>query len=125
MTVQREAAILAHPGGFSCEIYYACTGLVPATILALAILAFPARLQQKLTGILIGVPLVFLVNLVRLASLFFIGVRYPAAFPLVHSVVWNGLLAAVVALLFMSWLPWRRPPNGGNCRSRTIRLRDE
>lgn len=104
--VNREGAVLSHPSGFGYEIYYRCTGLLPAAFLAVGILAFPSGLRSKLVGVAIGVPLIFILNLLRLASLFYIGVNHPGVFDLAHTVIWEGLL-----LLFIVgfWLWWMGP----------------
>ena len=103
LPVQRESMVLIH-GGFVCEIYYACTGLVPATILSLAIAAFPSGFRQKLSGLCIGVPAVFLVNLVRMVSVFLTGVYFPGAFYLVHNVMWNIIWIVFTAGFFICWV---------------------
>ena len=106
MEVIREDVVLSHPSGFGYEIYYRCTGLLPAAFLAVGIFAFPASLRTKLMGVAIGVPLVLFLNLIRLPSLFYIGVYHPSVFDFAHTVVWEGLL-----LLFIVgfWVWWMRP----------------
>lgn len=104
MEVKRDFAVLSHPSGFGYEIYYRCTGLVPAAFLAVGIFAFPTRLRPKLTAIVIGVPLVLLLNLIRLATLFYIGVRHPNAFYLAHAVVWEGLLLLFIVAFWLCWM---------------------
>jgi len=104
MEVHREAAVLSHPSGFAYEIYWRCTGLLPAGFLAIVILASPAPLSRRGLGVLWGMPLVLAVNLLRLASLFFIGVRYPAAFDVAHSLVWEGIVILAVLGVWLGWM---------------------
>lgn len=104
MEVKRDFAILTHPSGFGYEIYYRCTGLLPAAFLTVGIFAFPTRRRPKFIGIAIGVPLVLFLNLVRLVSLFYIGVRHPSAFHLAHTVVWEGLLLLLIAGFWFWWM---------------------
>ncbi len=104
--VKRESAVLSHPAGFGYKIYYHCTGLVPAGLLAVGILAFPTRLRPKLVGMTIGVPLVLFLNLIRLVSLFYIGVNHPHAFNVAHTVVWEGVLLSFIVGFWLWWLRW-------------------
>lgn len=104
MEVEQQDAVLSHPTGFGYEIYYRCTGLLPAAFLAVAVLAVPASGRRKLAGIALGVPLVFLLNLARLVSLFYIGVSYPGAFTLMHQLVWEAVVAGFVVGYWLWWM---------------------
>lgn len=107
LAVERRGAVLAHPGGFSYEIYYRCTGLVVAAFLAAGLAAFPGRRRAKLVGALIGAALILALNFGRLVALYWIGVRHPGAFDFAHRVVGEaGMLAAV----FAYWVVWLRVP---------------
>ena len=101
----RVAAFLYVPGGFAYEITVGCTGLLPAAVLTVAILASPESRTAKRRGVLAGVPLVLVVNLVRLVHLFYLGVYAPRLFVLAHSVLWEG---AIVLVTFATWLAWTR-----------------
>ena len=48
LPVQRQAAVLSHPGGFSYEIYYRCTGLILVLFLSAALLALPGGWRKKI-----------------------------------------------------------------------------
>jgi exosortase H (IPTLxxWG-CTERM-specific) len=104
MEVIREDVVLSHPSGFGYEIYYRCTGLLPAAFLAVGVFAFPIRLRLKLVGIAIGVPLIFSLNLIRLASLFYIGVWHPSLFDLAHTVIWESLLLLSIVGFWLWWM---------------------
>ncbi len=106
--VAREATVLYQPGGFAYEIYYRCTGFLPAALLATAILVSPGDWRRKLIGLAVGVPLIGLLNLARLVHLFAIGVTRPELFDLAHGVLWEGaMMVAVVGL----WQAWERLGN--------------
>lgn len=110
ISVIQELTILSHPSGFSYEIYYHCTGLVPAAFLAVGIFAFPTELRRKFVAVVLGVPLLLLLNLIRLVSLFYVGVWYPNAFYLAHTIVWEGLFILYISG-FLVW--WMRLGRGG------------
>jgi exosortase/archaeosortase family protein len=101
----RAGALLYVPGVFGYEIGIGCTGLLPAALVAVAILASPGTGAAKRRGLLVGVPLVLAVNLLRLAHLFYLGIHSPRLFALAHAVLWEG---AIVLITFATWLAWSR-----------------
>jgi exosortase/archaeosortase family protein len=103
MAVERSGTVLADPGGFRYEIYYRCTGWMVAAFLLVGLFALPGRPRSKLRAAALGVLVVLAVNLVRLVSLFYIGVHHPRAFGFTHAVLWEGIMI-LLAVLF--WLPW-------------------
>lgn len=114
----RTATVITHPGGFAYEIYYRCTGFLPAAILAGAILASPGPWRHKWTGLALGVPILIALNLARLIHLFYLGVYHPAAFDVAHTVVWEGV---VVLSTLGLWSAWTRRSDSGQ-RSRPHRV---
>src|SRR5258705_4151422 len=70
--------------GFSAIIVEACDGVLPAYIFLSAVLAFPSRVDQKLWGILIGMPAIFAINLIRVITLMMVGAYWPDLFERVH-----------------------------------------
>lgn len=106
LEVARAGAVLSHPSGFACEVYWRCTGALPAIFLAGLILASPARARRKGLGVAAGVVIVLAVNLIRLAHLFYVGVRVPAAFSVAHSVIWEGFVVLLVLGLWLAWMRW-------------------
>ncbi len=103
IVAQRAGTVLYVPGGFAYDISIGCTGLLPATVLAVAILVSPGERGAKRWGLMVGVPLVLAVNLLRLVHLFYIGVHSPARFVLAHEFLWEGTL---VLFTFATWLGW-------------------
>ncbi len=107
----RTAAVIHHPGGFAYEIYYRCTGVLPAAILAILILAHPGPWRRKWLGVAAGIPLLVALNLVRLVHLFTLGVHSPGVFDLAHGFVWEAVLLAATLALWWLWRRWAaRPP---------------
>ncbi len=105
----REATVLYQPGGFAFEIYYRCTGFLPAAFLATVILASPVGSRRKLIGLAVGVPLIGVLNLLRLVHLFVIGATRPEFFDFAHGVLWEG---AMVLAAFGLWWVWKRWADG-------------
>ena len=101
--------------GFGIQIVEACDGVLPAMIFLSAVLAFPSRWIDKGWGILIGLPSIFLINLVRLVSLMLVGAAWPGVFEQVHIYVWQAL---VITLSMVVWVFWAerfvRPRSGAS-----------
>jgi exosortase H (IPTLxxWG-CTERM-specific) len=89
--------------GFAVNILKGCNGVYVMAIFVSAILAFPATWKQRLVGILLGVPAVQGINLARIVSLYYIGVRHPALFERFHYHVWQTI---VIILSMALWLGW-------------------
>lgn len=89
--------------GFSAEVAEACNGIVPTYIYVAAVLAFPTGWRNRLAGIALGVPAIFVVNILRVLSLMLLGAYWPAAFDRVHIYVWQAL---VIALALGIWVFW-------------------
>ncbi len=111
----RFETILYHPGGFGYQISRGCTGFLPAAVIAVAVLAYPASIRSRTRGILVGVPAFLLLNLIRLVHLFVIGVQRPAWFDVAHEVVWQSVMMLSIFLVWFGWTIWsdRRP--GSTC----------
>lgn len=103
IVAQRAGTELYVPGGFAYDISLGCTGLLPAAVLVVAILASPGTRGAKQWGLVVGVPLVLAVNLLRLVHLFYVGVHSPGRFVLAHEFLWEGTL---VLFTFATWLVW-------------------
>ena len=105
IAAQRLGTVLYVPGGFAYDITIGCTGLLPAAVLAVAILASPGTRGAKQRGLAVGVPLVLAVNLLRLVHLFYLGIHAPRHFVLAHTLLWEGTM---VLFTFATWLVWTR-----------------
>jgi len=89
--------------GFWVVVVEACNGVLPTTIYLAAVPAFPASWSARVWGVAIGIPAIFALNLVRVASLLVLGAYWPSAFEHVHIYVWQTL---VVALSMAVWIFW-------------------
>ena len=95
---------ITHPGGFACEIYYRCTGLLPALFLVGAILAAPVPFRRRWRGALLGVGFVLALNLLRLVLLIAVGIHFPTAFGTAHSLVGEALVVVAVVAFWAAWI---------------------
>jgi exosortase/archaeosortase family protein len=89
---------------FAFQIVDLCTAIMPMMILTAAIVAFPSRIKEKAFGLLIGLAGIFVVNEIRLISLFYIGIYLPDIFETAHLLVWQSLMILVAIGLWLIWV---------------------
>jgi exosortase H (IPTLxxWG-CTERM-specific) len=104
------AGTLVTSPGFSMEVVSGCTGLFIFLVLLAGVLAFPARWSHRIKGFLGGAVLLFVLNLVRIVSLFFLGRLLPDHFEDFHFFIWQGIIILVTAFYWYSWALRERPP---------------
>ncbi len=92
-----EAIITVEPG---------CTGFDYSWFLMAAIAAFPAPIFGKMVGLLAGVATLLGLNIVRVASLYWVGVHRPEHFAFVHEHLWAVVLNVVTVCLMVTWIVW-------------------
>lgn len=93
-------------GAFPLEIVKACSLLDAQAFYMGAALAFPARPLRKLTGIVLGVLLLAVLNVLRIAALYYVGVHAPAHFDALHEEWLPALLVAAACLTFAAFVHW-------------------
>ena len=118
----REQSVLLDPTGFGYQIDFACTGIIPAGLLMVAILSSTIPLRAKVAGLTIGLPLTFAINLVRLVHLFYVGVHYPLSFQWTHSALWQSVMSVFLFGFYSFWLYLAQEvPSGQNSSRRHLR----
>lgn len=88
---------------FSYDIVTECTAVFPVIIFLSAVLAYPCPWRRKIVGIAAGIPVLLLVNLARLVSLFYIGYLFPGTFQTAHLLVWQSLMIFFTLLIWLFW----------------------
>lgn len=89
---------------FSVAIYNGCNGLEAILIFTAGVMAFPARWSRKLLGVVLGLLAIQVINIVRIVSLFYIGVFAPAAFSASHVYIWQSLIIVFAVVLWVIWV---------------------
>lgn len=92
----------------SLNINHECTGVFVLFVLVSFITAYPAKLQAKAIGILVGVTALSAINVLRIATLVRIVEAYPASFDYFHEYVWQGAFLMLVTLYAITWVEWAR-----------------
>ena len=89
---------------FSVSIYNGCNGLEAILIFSSGVLAFPAPWRRKLVGLALGFVAIQIVNVIRVVSLFYIGVFIPAWFSASHVFVWQSLIILLGVVMWVIWV---------------------
>lgn len=102
MAVAKGVHISAAGGGIN--VYSGCEGVEIMFMLFAAICIAPVTLRAKLAGAIVGFIYVFMLNQVRLITLFY-AVRFNKTwFEIAHGTVFPIMLVALTALYFGFWL---------------------
>lgn len=80
-----------------------CEGTELFFLLIAGVLAFPARWRPKVAGLALGLPLVFALNVVRVAALYVTVRNFPAWFELVHAYLAPTAFVALLGVFFWGW----------------------
>jgi exosortase/archaeosortase family protein len=100
---------------FSLNIRRGCDGIQVSAFLCFAILAWPISvpLWRRAIGLAIGTLLLLTLNLVRIVSLYYIGIYFPSAFSTMHTDVWQATFVVLALFLWVIWLWWATPAATG------------
>jgi len=89
--------------GFSVDVRNGCNGVEAILILVAAMVAYPASLQARLLGILLGSVALEILNVIRIVSLYLLGFYNRELFDLFHSAVWQVLIILASVGIFVVW----------------------
>ncbi|MBX7255278.1 MAG: archaeosortase/exosortase family protein [Candidatus Hydrogenedentes bacterium] len=89
-----------------------CGALSSMAIFLAAMLAFPTHMWKRLVGLLIGIPILYAVNIVRLSCLAVIGAYTDAGelFTFAHEYVWQGIYILFVVTVWLLWVEFLVKP---------------
>ncbi len=90
-------------GEFEVDIAPACSGAVPTSIYLAAVFAYPTDWRAKSIGAGIGIGIIQLVNLLRVAGLFLIGLYFHDVFHETHVYVAQALVVCVAVAMWLYW----------------------
>ena len=88
---------------FVMAIRRGCDAVEPTWLLCAAIVSFPASWRHKLKGILAGIVILQVMNLVRIVTLYWIGVHLPGFFNSAHVEIWPTVFIIIAIGLFIGW----------------------
>jgi archaeosortase B (VPXXXP-CTERM-specific) len=91
-------------GKFVVKIIDECTGIYEMLIFAAAVLAFPTSGAKRAVGLLLGCPLIYLFNVVRIAGLIWVGRYWSQAFEFMHLYFWQATMIAMITSVWLLWI---------------------
>lgn len=97
---------------FTMSVESGCDALQAMAILVIGVIAFPSTGRWKLLGVTGGVTLLYVLNILRVASLFWTGVHAPDWFETMHTDIWPAAIVGSAVLAWVVWAWWSlRPPS--------------
>ena len=98
-------------GRFPLLIVLDCAALDVLALFTGAVVAFPARWSRRGIGLLAGYLVITGANVVRIATLYYVGLHHPASFDVLHEELLQFLMVAVGVGAFAGWAWWSRRPH--------------
>jgi exosortase/archaeosortase family protein len=89
---------------YAVTVSPACSAVELAGFIAAAVIAFPSPWRAKVSGVLVGVILVAVLNVIRVTSLFLVGLHARSAFDMVHDDLWAVLFILIATLFVGIWI---------------------
>lgn len=89
---------------FVLSVVRQCTGLFEAITLLACILAYPTNWKNKLKGIAMGLPLIYVFNIVRLIFLALLGIQSFSLFEFFHDYILQITFMSLVIGIWFFWI---------------------
>ena len=93
---------------FAMAIRRGCDAVEPTWLFCAAVVAFPVPWKRKIMGILAGIVILQLLNLLRIVTLYFIGIHFPGFFDAAHLEIWPTIFIIVAIVLWIGWMQWSK-----------------
>ncbi|HVT06383.1 MAG TPA: archaeosortase/exosortase family protein [Polyangia bacterium] len=89
-------------GRFALQIVKTCDAMDVTILLVSAILAWPGRWKTKAAAAAIATGVIFAINILRICSLYYVGIYRPSSFDFIHLEAWPAAIVLVAVAYF--WL---------------------
>jgi exosortase/archaeosortase family protein len=89
---------------YAVTVSPACSAVELAGFIVAAVIAFPSPWRAKVSGVFLGVLLVAVLNVIRVTSLFLVGLHARASFDMVHEDLWAVLFILIATLFVGLWI---------------------
>lgn len=90
-------------GNFIVSIEEGCEGIDGILLFIAAVLAFYAGIKEKIRGIIIGGLFLYIANLLRVITLYFISKYHPGYFDVMHVLIGQTYMIVISVILFGVW----------------------
>ncbi len=105
----RQGTVLIGPQ-MSLDVRDACNGVVAMVLYVAAVVAHEARLVSKLIGLALGLVAIWIVNLVRIVTLYAVAAIAPQRLEFFHIYFWQTLIIIAVVVFWYIWANWTMRP---------------
>jgi archaeosortase B (VPXXXP-CTERM-specific) len=89
---------------FSIEVVGECTGLYEMLIFLAAVIAYPSGWRKKVLGAGLGIPLLYLINIVRMVFITAVGNWSPSSFEFMHLYFWQVAMILIIVAVWVLWI---------------------
>lgn len=90
----------------SLNIKKGCDGIEPLAFYVLGVLIIPLSWRAKIPGLLIGVSVLFVLNLLRIILLYLASSYWPQSFDLLHLHGGFALFFVITLIIWIIWAKW-------------------
>jgi len=97
------AGTLVLAGPRNLDVKPGCNGVHALVLCLSAVLAYPASGMRRVAGVVLGIVLIFGINLLRLVNLFLVARYIPDQLELFHVFLWQTLMGIVAFGVFLLW----------------------
>ena len=99
---------------FAVDVRGGCNGLEAVVFVAAAMLAFAAPWSRRIAGAISAAVILETINVIRVASLYLIGLYHRSLFETFHLAIWQTVMFAIAVLLFVIWVSKFAGPNAAS-----------
>ncbi len=92
--------------GIAFQIVLECTALSTVALFACFVAFYPAGARKKAIGLAMGIPALYIGNLVRLVAVFAVSHYNPRLFEIAHAYLGQVFTILLVVLACLLWLKW-------------------
>lgn len=96
---------------FAVDIRGGCNGLEAVVFVCAAMLAFHAPMRKRILGAVAAALILEALNVIRIDSLYLLGVYHRSVFEMFHLAVWQTLMFGAAVFLFLIWTSIVAPRN--------------
>lgn len=100
----RDKTLFSRRGTITVE--RGCDAIAPTALFISAVIASPAAWPLRLIGMVGGVFILMVVNVIRIITLFWTRVFWASAFDVMHLDIWQFLFILLAILLWAVWASW-------------------
>ena len=88
------------------EVRRGCDAVEPIALFVAVVLAFPLSFRSKWPAILLGIAALLFINLIRIVTLYWVWIKWPSVFDVMHTQVWQALFIFLAIGFWITWV-WR------------------